>query len=96
MEFRGSRNQVKREPQHKINELIRATQVRVVGENIEPGVYPLREALAMAEAAGMDLVEISPNAEPPVCRIIDYSKFLYQLKKKQKEIERKQRRGRRK
>ena len=58
----------------------------MVGENIEPGVYPLREALAMAEAAGADLVEISPNAEPPVCRIIEYSKFLYQLKKKQKEI----------
>ena len=86
MEFRGSRNQVNKEPQHRINESIRAAQVRVVGENIEPGVYPLREALAMAEAAGMDLVEISPNAEPPVCRIIDYSKFLYQLKKKQKEI----------
>lgn len=86
MEFKGSRNQVKREPQHKINELIRAAQVRVVGENIEPGVYPLREALAMADAAGLDLVEISPNADPPVCRIIDYSKFLYQLKKKQKEI----------
>mgnify|MGYP000398888447 CR=1 FL=1 len=80
MEFRGSRNQVNKEPQHRINESIRAAQVRVVGENIEPGVYPLREA------AGMDLVEISPNAEPPVCRIIDYSKFLYQLKKKQKEI----------
>ena len=60
--------------------------VRVVGEDIESGVYPLREALAMAEAAGADLVEISPNADPPVCRIIDYSKFLYQLKKKQKEI----------
>ena len=74
MEFRGSRNQVNKEPQHRINESIRAAQVRVVGENIEPGVYPLREALAMAEAAGMDLVEISP------------SKFLYQLKKKQKEI----------
>ena len=86
MEFRGSRNQDNKEPQHRINESIRAAQVRVVGENIEPGVYPLREALAMAEAAGMDLVEISPNAEPPVCRIIDYSKFLYQLKKKQKEI----------
>lgn len=86
MEFRGSRNQVKREPQHKINELIRANTVRVVGENIESGVYPLREALAMAEAAGADLVEISPNAEPPVCRIIEYSKYLYQLKKKQKEI----------
>lgn len=87
MEFRGPRNrQVSREPLHKINELIKASNVRVVGENIEPGVYPLREALAMAEAAGVDLVEISPNAEPPVCRIIDYSKFLYQLKKKQKEI----------
>ena len=60
--------------------------MRVVGENIEAGVYPLREALAMAEAAGADLVEISPNAEPPVCRIIEYSKYLYQLKKKQKEI----------
>lgn len=85
MEFRG-RNQVSREPQHKINEMIRAASVRVVGEGIEAGVYSLREALAMAEAAGLDLVEISPNAEPPVCRIIDYSKFLYQLKKKQKEI----------
>ncbi|MDE5612792.1 MAG: translation initiation factor IF-3 [Odoribacter sp.] len=86
MEFRGPRNQVNKEPQHKINESIRAAQVRVVGDNIETGVYPLREALAMAEDAGLDLVEISPNAEPPVCRIIDYSKFLYQLKKKQKEI----------
>lgn len=86
MEIRGSRNPVKKEPQHRINELIRANIVRVVGEDIESGVYPLREALAMADAAGVDLVEISPNAEPPVCRLIDYSKFLYQLKKKQKEI----------
>ena len=69
-----------------MNEQIRAASVRVVGENVEAGVYPLKEALAMAEAAGADLVEISPNADPPVCRIIDYSKFLYQLKKKQKEI----------
>ena len=67
-------------------EQIRAASVRGVGENVEAGVYPLKEALAMAEAAGADLVEISPNADPPVCRIIDYSKFLYQLKKKQKEI----------
>lgn len=87
MEFRGPRNrQINKEPQHKINELIKALTVRVVGENIEAGVYPLREALAMAEAAGADLVEISPNADPPVCRIIEYSKYLYQLKKKQKEI----------
>ena len=84
----GSRglNSQQDKPQHRVNEQIRAAFVRVVGENIEPKVYPLIEALAMADAAGADLVEISPNAEPPVCRIIDYSKFLYQLKKKQKEI----------
>ena len=62
-------------------------QVRLVGENIEnQGIYPLREALRMAEELELDLVEISPNAEPPVCKIIDYSKFLYQQKKKQKEM----------
>lgn len=81
-----SPSQGAKETQHKINEAIRAPKVRVVGEGIETGVYSLREALNMADEAGMDLVEISPNAEPPVCRIIDYSKFLYQLKKKQKEI----------
>ena len=84
MEIRGRGQNDK--PQHRVNEQIRAASVRVVGENVEAGVYPLKEALAMAEAAGADLVEISPNADPPVCRIIDYSKFLYQLKKKQKEI----------
>ena len=62
-------------------------QVRLVGDNIEnPGVYPLREALTMADEKELDLVEISPNADPPVCKIIDYSKFLYQQKKKQKEM----------
>ena len=61
--------------------------MRVVGDNIEnPGIYPLREALQMAGEQELDLVEISPKADPPVCRIIDYSKFLYQQKKKQKEI----------
>ena len=74
-------------PQHKINEKIRAQQVRVVGENIEnPGVFSLFEALKMADALNLDLVEISPNADPPVCKITDYQKFLYQQKKKQKEI----------
>ena len=73
--------------QHKINEKIRAQQVRVVGENVEnPGVYSLSEALRMADDLELDLVEISPSADPPVCRIIDYQKFLYQQKKKQKEI----------
>ena len=60
--------------------------VRVVGENVEPGIFQLREALAMADAQGFDLVEISPTANPPVCRILDYKKFLFELKKKQKEI----------
>lgn len=62
-------------------------QVRLVGENIpNPGIYPLREALQLADELELDLVEISPKAEPPVCKIIDYSKFLYQQKKKQKEM----------
>lgn len=69
-----------------MNEQIRAQRVRVVGENIEPGVYSIKEALAIAEQAELDLVEISPNAEPPVCKVIDYQKFLYQQKKKQKEM----------
>jgi translation initiation factor IF-3 len=61
--------------------------VRVVGENIEnQGVYPLRDALRMADELELDLVEISPKADPPVCKITDYSKFLYQQKKKQKEM----------
>jgi translation initiation factor IF-3 len=61
--------------------------VRVVGDNVEnPGIFPLREALRMADQMELDLVEISPNANPPVCKIIDYSKFLYQQKKKQKEM----------
>ena len=62
-------------------------QVRLVGDNIEnAGVYSLSEALRMADEQEMDLVEISPKADPPVCKIIDYSKFLYQQKKKQKEM----------
>ncbi|SFE95421.1 translation initiation factor IF-3 [Thermophagus xiamenensis] len=60
--------------------------MRLVGDNIdEPGIYPTREALKLADEMELDLVEISPNADPPVCRIIDYQKFLYQQKKRQKE-----------
>ena len=62
----------------------------MVGENVEQGVYPFNQALRMAEDLGLDLVEISPTADPPVCRITDYKKFLYDLKKKQKEIKAKQ------
>ena len=61
--------------------------MRVVGDNVEnQGVYSVQEALKMAEQLSLDLVEISPSADPPVCKIIDYQKFLYQQKKKQKEI----------
>ena len=76
--------------QHRINEQIRVREVRIVGDDIEPMVVPTRQALDMARQQGVDLVEISPNAEPPVCRLISYSKFLYQQKKRQKELKAKQ------
>ena len=75
--------------QYRINEEIRVREVRVVGDN-GATVMSTREALELAQQRGEDLVEISPNAEPPVCRIIDYSKFLYQQKKKAKEIKSRQ------
>jgi translation initiation factor IF-3 len=83
---RGPRPPFKKEAEHKINQLIRATEVRLVGDNVEPGVISLRDALAIAEEQGLDLVEISPNAVPPVCKVIDYNKFVYEQKKKLKEI----------
>ncbi|HQQ13088.1 MAG TPA: translation initiation factor IF-3 [Bacteroidales bacterium] len=76
----------KKEDPHRINERINAPIVRVVGENIEASIVPIREALAIAESLNLDLVEISPTANPPVCRVLDYKKFLFELKKKQKEI----------
>ena len=60
-------------------------EVRLVGDNVEQGVYPILEAVRIAEEQGLDLVEISPTAVPPVCKVIDYQKFLYQQKKKEKE-----------
>ena len=75
-----------KEELHRINERIRVPEVRLVGENVEQGVYSTREAMRIADDMGLDLVEISPNANPPVCKIVDYQKFLYQLKKKEKEI----------
>ena len=76
--------------QYRINEQIREREVRIVGDDIESTVMPIQKALQLAESQGVDLVEISPNAVPPVCRLIDYSKFLYQLKKRQKEMKAKQ------
>ena len=76
--------------QYRINGQIRAKEVRLVGDNIESKVYPIAQALRIAEEHEADLVEISPTAQPPVCRVIEYSKFLYQLKKRQKEMKAKQ------
>ena len=75
--------------QYRVNEQIRVREVRVVGDDGST-VMPTRQALDIARDKGVDLVEISPNAQPPVCRIIDYSKFLYQQKKRAKELKAKQ------
>ena len=83
--MRNNRFNQKKEELHKINNNIRAREVRLVGDNVEQGVYSIGEALRLADELELDLVEISPTAEPPVCRITDYQKFLYQQKKKQKE-----------
>ena len=72
--------------EHRTNHMIRVPNVRLVGENVEVGVYPTIEAQKMANDQGLDLVEISPQADPPVCNIIDYNKFLYEKKKKEKEM----------
>lgn len=71
--------------QYRVNEEIRVKELRLVGDNVEQGVYSLSEALKIAEDEGLDLVEISPNVDPPVCRVLDYQKFIYQQKKKLKE-----------
>lgn len=75
---------------YRINEQIRSREVRLVGDDVESTVMPTHKAIQLAEQKGVDLVEISPNAQPPVCRLIDYSKFLYQQKKRQKELKAKQ------
>lgn len=80
------RFQRQQEPEHRINERIRVPQVRLVGDNVTVGVYPTHEALKIAQELELDLVEISPQADPPVCKAIDYKKFLYEKKKKEKEM----------
>lgn len=83
---RGKRGaQVNTKDMYAINDAIRAREVRLVGDNVEQGIYPITKALKIAEELELDLIEISPTAEPPVCRVLDYQKFLYQQKKKQKE-----------
>ena len=81
----GRKNDKEKGDQHAINDNIRAKEVRLVGDNVEQGVYPIAEALRIADELELDLIEISPNANPPVCRVLDYQKFLYQQRKRLKE-----------
>lgn len=96
-DFRRNQQQNQNQPQNRINDQIRVPEVRLVGDNLEEvsaavgqeiqaGVFPTRRVREWAEQAELDLVEISPNASPPVVRIVDYNKFLYEKKKKEKEI----------
>ncbi|NNL15587.1 MAG: translation initiation factor IF-3 [Flavobacteriaceae bacterium] len=75
-----------KEDQHKINRKIVAPEVRLVGDNVEIGIYKLKDALDIADDQGLDLVEISPKAVPPVCKVMDYKKFLYEQKKREKAL----------
>ncbi len=75
-----------KEDQHRINRKITAEEVRLVGDNVEIGVYKRSAALAIADEQGLDLVEISPKAVPPVCKVMDYKKFLYEQKKREKAL----------
>ena len=76
----------KEENSLRINEQIRVPRVRLVGDNVEVGIYDTRKALQIADELELDLVEISPNGDPPVCKILDYQKYVYQQKKKLKEM----------
>ena len=71
--------------EYRINQEIRSREVRLVGDTVEQGVYTVQEAQRIANDLELDLVEISPNVTPPVCRVVDYQKFIYQQKKHQKE-----------
>lgn len=77
-------------PENRVNEQIRAREVRLVGDNVEQGIYSIQEARRIAEEQELDLVEISPNAEPPVCKVLDFQKFVYQQKRRAKEQKAKQ------
>ncbi|MDR0793458.1 MAG: translation initiation factor IF-3, partial [Chitinophagaceae bacterium] len=82
----NSRFNRQQEAEHRINERIRVPQIRLVGDNVTQGIYSIEEARKIAQQLELDLVEISPNAEPPVCRVMEYKKFLYEKKRKEKEM----------
>ncbi|WP_345007363.1 translation initiation factor IF-3 [Snuella lapsa] len=77
---------VEQEDKHRINSKITSPSIRLVGDNVEVGIYDTRNALKIADEQGLDLVEISPKADPPVCKVMDYKKFLYEQKKRDKAL----------
>lgn len=83
-----------RQPENRVNEKIRVSEIRLVGDDVEPGIYKTSEALKIVEGLGIDLVEIVPGAKPPVCQAIDYNKFLYEKKKREKDSEKRNRENR--
>ena len=82
--MKASRDQ--RTNPHKINDEITAPEIRLVGDNVEIGIYEIKKALSIAKNLESDLVQISPNANPPVCKVMDYKKFLYEQKKREKQL----------
>lgn len=89
---RGNINKPNNESKHKINSKIWSKEVRLVGDNVEVGIYTISEALSIAGDLELDLVEINPKAEPPICRVIDYDKFIYEQKKADKDQKKSQKR----
>ncbi|XOD69710.1 MAG: translation initiation factor IF-3 [Flavobacteriales bacterium AspAUS03] len=87
---KGNYRRVKQEDLHRVNERITMQEIRLVGDNVEAGVYALPKALQIARTQDLDLVEINPKTNPPICRILEYKKFLYEQKKKQKQLKAKQ------
>lgn len=86
---KGKPRQTEEKHKYRINEKVTASEVRLAGDNIEEGVYPVEEALKIAEEQDLDLVEIYSKGKPPVCKVIDFGKFVYEQKKKQKELKQK-------
>jgi len=92
--MRNNRVSKIKEPQHKINKRIRSQELRLVGDNVEAGIYSLSEAMDIADGLNLDLVEMNPKAEPPIAKVIDYDKFLYNEKRAKQDREKKQRESR--
>lgn len=84
------------EPEHNINSRIRAKEVRLIGDNVKVGIYSISEALTISNELDLDLVEVNKNSDPPICKVIDYAKFIYDKKRSEKEQKKKQQKNQQK